>query len=615
MKPFVDPRWGDVEDDASSTRKRTLLSLAGSVLAEISIPKLVVSWLVLIVIPALVLGLAPLVVATWIHKVFGQVRSPMISFWPILFFLLLLAIGLLASRTLYRLVENGFWSLNSAVVEPGYVSCREGLRHLVDKLFSRRATVSQIEKLRAVSAAVAGLVVCGVAVFLFTLAWPRSHWQGDLLSYRSAEALATVALANSVVLVTLYLAAAALVWALADATMAQPRDLSNFATDVPNSRVWRLAHLSDVHVVGEKYGFRIESGRSGPRGNERLHQLFTRLEQLCAQGQLNFVLVTGDMTDAGTSAEWAEFLDSITSYPHVEQRLLLLPGNHDVNIVDRSNPARLDTPMSPGRALRRIRTLSVLNAIQGSRVRVINYERRCLGPTLSDALEPKIASLSRFADQGRPHILKSVAKLWARVFPMVLSPDENNGLGVILLNSNADTHFSFTNALGLISIEQVHGLEIAMKQYTASAWVIALHHHVVEYPQGAHAFSERIGTALINGNWFLRRIRPLSNRAVIMHGHRHIDWIGECGGQIIVSAPSPVMVGDDRSTYFCTQTIRSHIDGRVELGIPQRVVLDPGSSFEQDQNESQNREPLTPRGYESPCAHQESDDGMMGYDD
>ena len=40
-----------------------------------------------------------------------------------------------------------------------------------------------------------------------------------------------------------------------------------------------------------------------------------------------------------------------------------------------------------------------------------------------------------------------------------------------------------------------------------------------------------------------------------MHGHRHIDWIGECAGLLIVSAPSPVMSAtDDLASYFYIQT-------------------------------------------------------------
>jgi hypothetical protein len=48
MKPIIDPRDGDIEDDASSTKRRSLFSLAGSLLVEISLPKLAVAWTLLI---------------------------------------------------------------------------------------------------------------------------------------------------------------------------------------------------------------------------------------------------------------------------------------------------------------------------------------------------------------------------------------------------------------------------------------------------------------------------------------------------------------------------------------------------------------------------------------
>ena len=51
------------------------------------------------------------------------------------------------------------------------------------------------------------------------------------------------------------------------------------------------------------------------------------------------------------------------------------------------------------------------------------------------------------------------------------------------MNSNADTQFSFTNALGTISAEQVRGIEIATSLFPQARWVIALHHHLVEYPR------------------------------------------------------------------------------------------------------------------------------------
>jgi len=58
MKPNIDPRDGDIEDDASSTKRRSLFSLAGSLLVEISLPKLALAWTLLVGVPGILLGMA-----------------------------------------------------------------------------------------------------------------------------------------------------------------------------------------------------------------------------------------------------------------------------------------------------------------------------------------------------------------------------------------------------------------------------------------------------------------------------------------------------------------------------------------------------------------------------
>jgi hypothetical protein len=159
---------------------------------------------------------------------------------------------------------------------------------------------------------------------------------------------------------------------------------------------------------------------------------------------------------------------------------------------------------------------------------------------------------------------------------MVRLPESEDGLGVILLDSNAQTHFSFTNALGLVTREQIKAVEKITAHFPKAKWILALHHHVVEYPKPAKALSERIGTALVNGTWFVRKMQQLAGRAVVMHGHRHIDWIGACGDLIIISAPSPVMdVTDERDTYFYVHTLCIDANGRLALLEPERIVL-PG---------------------------------------
>jgi len=573
-RAIVDPRAGDVEDDSSSTKSRSLLSLAGSLLAEISLPKLAVAWLLLIIVPALALGLAPLIASAWAADVSSKLSSPILGLWPILVLGLLFALGWYAGRAIYRLAETGFWALNSLVVEPGYVACRELLRHLAEALVRSEMKDNQFATLRAATAVVAGLIVSGLAILIVTLAWPHSHWTAKVSDFAAPYQLARAALANSVVLIAAYFAAASLVWGIADATMAQPRDLQSFSPCPRDGRTWRVAHLSDIHVVGERYGFRIESGRSGPRGNERLRQALACLEALREKEQLDLILVTGDMTDAGSSAEWAEFLDLMALHPQLAERMLVLPGNHDVNIVDRANPARFDTPASPKSRLRKVRALSAMSALQGDRVHIVDHNKGQLGPTLTQALELHSTEMTRFADVARPRLSGALARLWNEVFPMVLRPDRPDGLGVILLNSNADTHFSFTNALGMIATEQVKGMEIAMAQYPQACWLVALHHHIVEYPKPAKALSDRIGTALINGNWFVRRLQRFADRAVVMHGHRHTDWIGKCADLVIVSAPSPVMEATDKlDTYFWIHTVAKATDARLKLLAPERISV------------------------------------------
>src|SRR4030081_3046441 len=65
---LVDPRYGDIEDDAASPGQRSLLAIAGSLLVEISLPKLLFAWTVLLLLPAVLLGLAPLLASAWFSK-------------------------------------------------------------------------------------------------------------------------------------------------------------------------------------------------------------------------------------------------------------------------------------------------------------------------------------------------------------------------------------------------------------------------------------------------------------------------------------------------------------------------------------------------------------------
>jgi 3',5'-cyclic AMP phosphodiesterase CpdA len=574
MTLLLDPRKGDIEDDASSTKGRSLLALAGTLLVEISLPKLVAAWLLLVALPSLLLGLGPLVGSAWLatfSKSIGSAYGALLTFAVIL---VGLAIGWYGGRTVYRIAEQAFWALNAMAVQPLYALSRESIRHFAELAVGRRLDEEGRAKLRAFSAGAAGLILCVISLFIVWRIGPYTRWSAEFADLLSPLSLVVPALANAGVIIFAYCTAVTFVWGLADASMDQPRGWSDFVDPGVLARSWRVVHLSDVHIVGERFGFRLESGRRGARGNERLERLLSRLEEMHAQKPLDHILITGDVTDTGRSAEWAEFFAALLRHPTIKDQVLILPGNHDINVVDRTNPAKLDFPLSPGRRLREMRALSGICAVQGKRTHVVDLKSRRIGKTLDEALAPYADDIARFADTGTIRLSARLARVWAESFPVVLPPDTEDGLGIIMLNSTALTHFSFTNALGLMSAEQASAMHAVARQYPKAQWIIALHHHLVEYPTPAIAFAERIGTALINGSWFVRQVQRLSRRAIVMHGHRHIDWVGRCGRLVIVSAPSPVMEAlDADTTAFYIHTLGVDAGGRFLLAHPERVEI------------------------------------------
>src|SRR5262245_23516962 len=228
MRPVIDPRDGDIEDDASSPGRHSLLSLAGSLLAEISFPKLAVASIWLIIMPGLLLGLAPVAASVWFDAVVSKLSAPLAELWPALLLVAIVIGGLIGGRTLLRLAESSFWSLNALAVQPGYMACREGLRHAAERWLPAHATSAQLDRLRAIMAAIAGAIVCALALLVLAAAWPKAHLFGDVGALTSARQLALVTLANSVVIVSGYLAVVALAWGIMDATIAQPRDLGGY---------------------------------------------------------------------------------------------------------------------------------------------------------------------------------------------------------------------------------------------------------------------------------------------------------------------------------------------------------------------------------------------------
>jgi hypothetical protein len=571
---FLDPRAGDLEDDASSTTRHTLLGHASRMLVEISLPKLALAVLLLVALPALLLGAAPKLGFWFTEAVWRQVAD---AGKALAIALTLLALGLVAWRwgaRLFRGLEANFWALNGGLVQPMHMITREVVRAALERLVPPERLPLVRRRAGLLAGGLLALAAGGAALWL----GPLPGFSREPPSLAALPGAAREALRNGLWFVCAYLAIAAPAWAIAEARTGQPETLPPPPQEEEEAAArWRVAHLSDIHVVGEPYGFRLESGRDGPRGNGRFARLLTALAEADAAAPLDWVLVSGDITDAGRNAEFIAFEAALAAHPALAAKTLIIPGNHDVNIVDRANPARLELPISPGGALRRVRFLGAAARLQGARVRLATPGG--LGPSLAAflAAEGRSAALERFTDRGGLRAARAARAICEACFPQVVPPATPEGLGVLLLDSNAATSFSFTNALGLVSLAQLRAAEAAMAAFPAARWLVVLHHHLIEYPQPGAPLADRIGTALVNGAWLLGRLRRQAPRLVVLHGHRHRDWMGACGGVRILSAPSPVMGGrDDTPRHVWLHRLAPAPDGRLALLAPVRMDVPGG---------------------------------------
>ena len=178
MIQIIDPRKGDAEDDASSTKRRSLFALAGSLVAEISLPKLVLAWVLLIGLPGFLLGIVPLVGSAWLGKVSTHASAFFTGIWYVVIVLVLAVLGWLGGKPAFRLFENSFWSLQALGIQPAYAICREALRHLLEGFLPSGIATAKRNTIRAAGAAMSGVLIGAAAFGLAAVAWPASRWVG-----------------------------------------------------------------------------------------------------------------------------------------------------------------------------------------------------------------------------------------------------------------------------------------------------------------------------------------------------------------------------------------------------------------------------------------------------
>src|SRR5215475_3126364 len=198
-RPLLNPRRGDIEDDFASPEQSSLLAIAGNLLVEISLPKLIFAWTVLLLLPAVLLGLAPLVATAWFTALSDHLVE-LSELGAVLVFVAIVALGWFGWRPLWRMAESNFWSLNALIIQPGYVFGRELLRHLAEQTFARNWTPPERARLRAASSAAAGVIMCGCATAVIALVWPGTRWIGTVGELTLFHRVILPTIANAIVL-------------------------------------------------------------------------------------------------------------------------------------------------------------------------------------------------------------------------------------------------------------------------------------------------------------------------------------------------------------------------------------------------------------------------------
>ena len=169
-----------------------------------------------------------------------------------------------------------------------------------------------------------------------------------------------------------------------------------------------------------------------------------------------------------------------------------------------------------------------------------------------------------------------MSKVWDAIFPLVEPPHGHDRYGLIVLNSNARSHFSLTNAIGVVNPSQLNALKSILRGSPRSAWMILLHHQVVEYPVASISLTDRIGLALVNAPDVLAAIAPHASRCLVLHGHRHRDWIGTCRDVVLCSAPSVTMGSQGENKYrgsFHVHEFAIGADRGIRLTATERVKV------------------------------------------
>src|SRR5262245_19884127 len=214
-------RYGDADDDRTSPVGRGWRQLALSTLLDFNYLSASISGFFLIVIPALLVGIAPLLVVAFgqqnVEKLVLVRRYPL---WSIGWVVGLGLVAALFGRSLLTRAIEDFWHLYYTLVFPCFVALRELVCAALERLPSGPLTAEALSRRRRLGTVIATVLLAGGGTLL-SVTLPFST-DPRLVDARRPGPLALAALTNAVVVLALSTVAASLVWFWHEITSSEP---------------------------------------------------------------------------------------------------------------------------------------------------------------------------------------------------------------------------------------------------------------------------------------------------------------------------------------------------------------------------------------------------------
>lgn len=324
-----------------------------------------------------------------------------------------------------------------------------------------------------------------------------------------------------------------------------------------------VVHLSDLHIT--------RSNRTPLAENDQLRMPDSRLKKLIRL--INAVpaapiIVSGDATDTGDADEWERFK---TKFAPFKERIVVGPGNHDLNIVGYGKKSLLtatDLLYYEGRINRLRAYLRVAIDMMGDRVRTLKIGAE--GNSI--ALRSLKDALSEIEERAG---LKHFQELNA-LFPLVVTvPGRPTGVYAVVWNTTRTSALAIFNSLGKVDAGQLgrlSGITERLKDESATpALIHVLHHKLampveIDYHQGNLSSIEHLiqfaSMTMQNASALLRKIESAGTDTVVLHGHHHVRF----AAQVVTNhSPAISIVSAQSSTLAC----EGHVQG-------QRCMLAPG---------------------------------------